>query len=245
MIRYCVVFNFEFTRQVKNLKEMMMRTKRVAKEQALVERKMDDILYKAAVTMDWEVFHGVRRRERDIEGGSIIRRDNAYFLAQTATGSNIIHIALQQGKSKGVRFIEEALDCFPSLIFQADSYGDTPIHLAAKLDNPVSKAFLTRFSRVYIQICEQHKQGVLAQPWKAKNSKGNMPIHEALRTNNVYAALALLRIDSDAASFVNNLGETPLHVYARYGFFPGKLLSYIPSWPSFWSLLYSFRSEWL
>ena len=201
-----------------------MRTKRVAGEQALVDRKMDDILYKAAVTMDWEVFHGVRRRERDIEGGSIIRRDNAYFLAQTATGSNIIHIALQQGKSKGVRFIEEALDCFPSLIFQADSYGDTPIHLAAKLDNPVSKAFLTRFSRVYIQIREQHKQGVLAQPWKAKNSKGNMPIHEALRTNNVYAALALLRIDSDAASFVNNLGETPLHVYARYRFYPGKLL---------------------
>jgi len=224
MIRNYVVFNFEFKEQMKDLKEMMMWTKRVAKEQALVKRKMDNRLYKAAVTMDLEVFHGVRRINGDIEDGSIIRPDDAYFLAQTPDGSNIIHIALQQGKSQGERFVEEALDSFPSLIFQADSHGDTPIHLAAQLDNPVSQAFLRRFSRVYIKIRRQHTQGVLAQPWKAKNSKGNMPIHEAFRTNNAYAALALLKIDSDAAAFLNNLGETPLHVYARCGFFPSKFL---------------------
>ncbi|KAJ8443757.1 hypothetical protein Cgig2_029662 [Carnegiea gigantea] len=192
---------------------IMIQAKRLVKERAFVDMKMDDNLYKAAVTMDMGIFNSVRGKVGNVECGSSINSKLAYLLARTPDGSNIIHIVLRQGEENGANFIKEALDRYPSFLVQADSNGDTPLHLAAKLANPLSE---------YLMLYIQEKNETLIQrgycPWEAKNSAGNTPIHEALRASNGFAARKLLELDADQGAFhVNGLGETPLHVYARLG----------------------------
>ncbi|KAJ8443760.1 hypothetical protein Cgig2_029665 [Carnegiea gigantea] len=191
---------------------IMIQAKRLVKERAFVDMKMDDNLYNAAVQMDWGIFNSVGVTVSDVECGSSINSEVAYLLDRAPDGSNIIHIALRRGEEIGAKFIKEALDRCPSLLVQADSNGDSPLHLAAKLVNPLSD---------YLMLYIQEKNEILIQrgycPWEAKNSAGNTPIHEALRASNGFAARKLLELDAQGAFHVNGLGETPLHVYARLG----------------------------
>ena len=199
---------------------MTLLSKIYVKELTLVEKMMDKELNMAAVQGDQELFNKVK--DTDIESGLISKYDSSYFLSRTPDGSNIIHIALRPGKVDTAEFVEKALNRFPALILQTDSNGDTPLHLAAKWHSPACIKLLGHLADYYQKATLENNRGIFLLPWKVKNSKGNMAVHEALCTNHIYAADYLVNSDAEGAFYVNDAGETPLHVYARCGRYTGQ-----------------------
>lgn len=194
-------------------------SKSYIKERQLVDKMMDDKLYQAARDGNVRFFDEVANcnAELDVESG-LQKYDEAYFCRKTPDGSNIIHIALRHGNPQAADFINRALKLFPLLILEADSNGDTILHLAAKWKSHTSVELLANSWQDVYKVWKERNKGVYIAPWEVKNYKGNFPIHEALQTDNLLAARALLDYDEAAATRVNVLGETPLHAYAKYGF---------------------------
>lgn len=188
---------------------------------------MDDELYWAAVNGDYQIFESISNdaTTNDAESRPPILPE-AYFCSQTPGGSNMIHIALRHGGKTNVeQFIEIALQKYPILSMRPDNNGDTPLHLAAKWKSGVSSLeSLIKASKAFLQALEESTKAFHVAPWAVKNYKGSFPIHEALQTGNLEAANALLGCDTEAASRVNDLGDTPLHSFAKNGFSNSKSL---------------------
>ncbi|XP_021714324.1 uncharacterized protein LOC110682316 [Chenopodium quinoa] len=170
-------------------------------ETVRVKKFMDRELYIAAMQGDVTLFNNIENK--------------SYFLTRTPDGSNIVHIALRPGKDDTSAFVEDALTRFPTLIYKTDTNGDTPFHVAAKWHSPASVKLLENLPKYHQNAIKVNSRSVYIPPWKIKNSKGNMPIHEALCTNNMHAAILLICQDPEGGSHVNDAGETPLHTFAR------------------------------
>ncbi|KAL2943599.1 Ankyrin repeat-containing protein NPR4, partial [Bienertia sinuspersici] len=200
-------------------KELQPLVSRVyVKERELMDNMMKDELYNAAAKGRFEIFDKQSKTtENDIESRPPI--DTNYFCSQTPGGSNIVHIALRHGKVKnnGDKFIKIALEKHPILSMQPDSNGDTPLHLAAKW-----KSGATIMNLLIAAVKEFNNDASYVAPWAVKNYKGSFPIHEALESGNLEAAKALLECDNDAASRLNDLGDTALHSFAKNDFSVGN-----------------------
>ncbi|XP_021753323.1 ankyrin-3-like isoform X2 [Chenopodium quinoa] len=196
----CSIFEL-LASQPSDIEEMSILNQKHLKEIILAKKFMDRELYIAAMQGDVTLFNNIE--------------DKSYFLTQTPDGSNIVHIALRPGKDDTSAFVEEALTRIPTLIYKTDNNGDTPFHLAAKWHSPASVKLLENLPKYHQNAIKENSQSVYIPPWKIKNSKGNMPIHEALCTNNMYAAILLICQDPEGGSYVNDAGETPLHTFAR------------------------------
>lgn len=202
----------------KELEPMVNRS--YIKERDLIDEMMDESVYKAAIKGEIQIFSKV---PNDVETGLV---DIAQFTRQTPGGSNIVHIALRHGTSNVEKFVEIALRDFPILSMRPDSNGDTPLHLAAKSKSEVLLKLLIQASKTFLNKLDDQGRTFHVAPWAVKNYKGSFPIHEALQADNLIAAKALLICDNEASSRVNDLGETPLHAFAKNGFSSGKFLAY-------------------
>ncbi|KAL2942501.1 Ankyrin repeat-containing protein ITN1, partial [Bienertia sinuspersici] len=204
---------------MKELQQLMSRS--YVKERELINERMDDMLYQAALEGDVEIFTTMAcdHTLNDVESGSL-KLDEAYYSSLTPGGSNIIHIALRRGNSDNViKFVQTALQHFPDLSIRKDSNGDTPLHLAAKWKGGVSLVkSLIQASKDFLRPLQESKKAFYVAPWAVKNYKGSFPIHEALQIDNLEVAHTLLGSDEEAAFRVNDLGETPLHSFAKNGF---------------------------
>ncbi|KAH9623617.1 hypothetical protein KSS87_008592 [Heliosperma pusillum] len=204
---------------MKEIKELVTVTKSYIKERELERQKLDDNLYEMVIRGELDILDpsGAVSMVINIGSGSSPYEDRD-FLRATPDGSNILHIALKYSDPKpAVDFVKKALNRFPSLILQLDCNGDTPLHIAAKGHNPASIAIAERIKTDFEKVRDEDRQGVYVAPWKHKNCRGNMPIHEAIQGINMKVSNLLLDIDPDMTSYVNDLGETPLHVFAKYG----------------------------
>uniref|UniRef100_A0A803KPP3 Uncharacterized protein n=1 Tax=Chenopodium quinoa TaxID=63459 RepID=A0A803KPP3_CHEQI len=190
------------------------------KERETMNKMMDEDLYKAAIKGSVEIFKkgmAEAHTETDVESGQP-KLDEDYFCRQTPGGNNIVHIALRHGSANAEQFVEIALEHFPILSMRSDNYGDTPLHVAVKCKGGESGKLLVNASKRFLGKLEDSQKSFHVAPWAVKNYKGNFPIHEALQTNNLKDAFILLECDDEAASRVNDLGETPLHSFAKNDF---------------------------
>ena len=165
---------------------------------------MKNEVYKAAVKGDWTV----------LDNGSVSGDEC------TVTKANILHIAVHHEQYE---FIETALRKFPHLVCQGNSDDNTPFHIAAKRGN-------TRILELLVDCCNSAKleEKIPSFPWRVKNSKGNTPLHVALICANLQFAMKLVKKDPELTTFVNNSGETPLHLAIRYRFIRGKSCILMP-----------------
>lgn len=194
-------------------------------ERVLMGKQMDEELYTAARKADTKIF---KKRRSEISGDvpEEDTKDDDYFLSQDEDGNNIIHIALQHNEPHEhvANFVQHALYRFPSLMYQSDSNGDTPLHIAARLPYDIGERFL-REAFDYWCYRESRRGFQKVPPWRVTNLKGHTLIHEVAITSNyqVLPTLSLsrsLRYDDatwEPMSDVNNNGETFLHLLARYG----------------------------
>uniref|UniRef100_A0A803MXR2 PGG domain-containing protein n=1 Tax=Chenopodium quinoa TaxID=63459 RepID=A0A803MXR2_CHEQI len=206
---------------MKELQSMVSRS--YVKETNLIDKAMDDELYRAAIEGNIKIFDSMIVDDVTVVNDTESRPPNlpeAYFCSQTPGGSNIIHIALRHGKeNKRVEkfiFIEIALERYPILSMQSENKGDTPLHLAVKWKSGLSIVkLLIKASQNF--LLDESKKAFYVAPWAMKNYKGCFPIHEALQSGNLKAAEALFDCDTEANIRVSNLGDTALHSFAKNG----------------------------
>ncbi|XP_021742265.1 uncharacterized protein LOC110708444 [Chenopodium quinoa] len=208
---------------MKELQPLVNRSR--VKETELIKEMMDDDLYIAAKKGDFGDLIANTTETTDVENRP--PRDDQWFCRRTPGGSNIIHVVLRHanGNDKATKFVTTALSKWPILSMRQDNNGDTPLHLTAKWKTGVPLNLLVDASKEFLSKLDKEEKAFHVAPWAVKNYKGSYPIHEALQADNLGAAWALLECDREAADRVNDLGETPLHAFAKYGFSIGNSLA--------------------
>ena len=146
----------------------------------------------------------------------------------TPKKNTILHIAVRFLR---LEFAEEVLRSDRSLLFQPNSKGDTPLHVAARYGHIETVRLLVSNCKEQQRLHQQQwdlESGGLMQnnnipvtaEWtRATNSDGNTALHEALMTKNLDVALMLLEEDPGSASSENNAMESPLYLSASLGFY--------------------------
>uniref|UniRef100_A0A803MYF3 PGG domain-containing protein n=1 Tax=Chenopodium quinoa TaxID=63459 RepID=A0A803MYF3_CHEQI len=183
---------------------------------------MEKTMYRAAMEGNVDFLRVVR--DREIETGCW----NKHFLGSlTSQKNNIIHIASLYDQYD---FLKKGFGLFnfsPLMIASTNTNGDTPLHVASRKGNKKIVRLLVEafnelvFGEVEIfnelgGVSSEAAEGEEKRPWRVKNMEGNTPLHEALINGKIEVATYLVEVDPLLASFVNNNGETPLHLAIKY-----------------------------
>ncbi|KAI3844338.1 hypothetical protein MKX03_006141 [Papaver bracteatum] len=143
---------------------------------------------------------------------------------KTHVESNLLHVAVQFNKEVCV---EEICRRCPSLLFQQNLEGDTPLHIAARLGLSDVVRVLFNCARqmnekddvekgVGIKLLGEETTHFISH--LLTNNKKDTALHEALQ-NSSYVEVVKMIAEADP-SFeycANDAGETPLHLAVQYG----------------------------
>ncbi|KAK9179761.1 hypothetical protein WN943_028966 [Citrus x changshan-huyou] len=190
---------------------MLLKTQISSHSQIDVDRK----LFEAAAKGDIEPFREIARDELE----SIVTD----LMNNTVLYGNITasHLTLQteEGEivSVSTKFVEQILDLSPSVLFQADAKGDSPLHLAAKKGDAAIVKFLIKFTKKQPRDLQRGVKSAERQMLEMTNEEQNTPLHEAVRLRSVDVAKILIVADPHVPYSANRNNETPLYMAAANG----------------------------
>ncbi|KAL9408240.1 hypothetical protein AB3S75_046738 [Citrus x aurantiifolia] len=106
---------------------------------------MDPKLFQAAAKGDIEPFKEIAKDEH----GSIVTDDTNNTVLHVNIMASPPTLQIEEGEISGIstKFVEQILDLCPSLLFQANANGDSPLHLAAKKGHAAVVEFLIAFAK--------------------------------------------------------------------------------------------------
>ncbi|OVA05330.1 Ankyrin repeat [Macleaya cordata] len=141
----------------------------------------------------------------------------------TPLKNTTLHLAVQFGK---LSCVEEICYRCPTLIWQANSKGDTPLHYAAKFGLFDIATFLIRRAEFYhhedIENGGDYFEGLLSPVQRLvrmKNKENDTALHEAVRNHRFDIVKLLTEADPVFIYLANNEGETPLYLAAEEGLY--------------------------
>ena len=162
--------------------------------------------------MDNELYKAAMKGDSTILTSAVVTGDE-----RTETKANILHIAIRHERYD---FIKTALGKFPHLVCQSNLDNNTPFHIGAKMGNTkILELLVNCYNKALLE-------GLV--PWRVKNSEGNTALHVALMCAKLQFAENLVMIDPELTAFVNNSGETPLHLAIRYRVIDSKSCILMP-----------------
>ncbi|KAJ4953102.1 hypothetical protein NE237_029934 [Protea cynaroides] len=127
--------------------------------------------------------------------------------ATKPTSNTALHIAVTHGQEK---FVQELCRQYPSLLTQANDEGDTPLHVAARTGDVFIAAFLVSKIRPGDIECAG-----AAEKLRLRNKDNYMPLHEAVRNDNVKVAKLLTEADHLWYSYDNDADKSLLSLAVR------------------------------
>ncbi|KMS97172.1 hypothetical protein BVRB_7g178350 [Beta vulgaris subsp. vulgaris] len=155
--------------------------------------------------MEKELYVAARRGDVVFLKADISQSDE-YLCKKTHENNNIIHLAIQHERHDFVEAsLRRLLPINSELIWERNSKGNTPLHVAAEVGNLSILSLLFKYLE---------KAG--EKPLRVQNSKGNTPLHVALIHQNAQFARFLLDEDPDLAYIVNDSKEAPLHLAIKH-----------------------------
>ncbi|XP_042517054.1 protein ACCELERATED CELL DEATH 6-like [Macadamia integrifolia] len=128
--------------------------------------------------------------------------------AMRLTLNTALHIAVRYGQ---YNFVQELSSKYPSLLTQANSEGDTPLHIAAWTGNEVIARLL--ISKLSADI----ESAGVAEKLRLRNKYEYMPLHEAIRNHNLEVAKLLIEADPGWSCYDNDADESLIYLAARTG----------------------------
>ncbi|KAE8022596.1 hypothetical protein FH972_008384 [Carpinus fangiana] len=126
---------------------------------------------------------------------------------------------LNAGSKSTTNFVEEILHECPKLLQQANSKGETLLHIAARYGHSdiVEVLIKYRAPTLHDQDLEEGIEPV-KEILEMLNDEKDTALHEAVRYNNIEIVKLLINKDPDFSYSANNAGETPLYIAAERGF---------------------------
>jgi hypothetical protein len=123
------------------------------------------------------------------------------------------------GSESTDNFVEKILEMCPSLLLQANTKGETPLHIAARYGHD-------DIVEVLIKYCAQtlHDQDLeegiepVKEMLRMTNKEKDTALHEAVRYNHLEVVKLLISKDPDFSYSANDAGETPLYIAAEREF---------------------------
>ena len=162
---------------------------------------MDPAIYDAAFKGDIDKFHGVQDIHRQL----------------TPNKNTILHIHFT-AESVSIEFVRFIMSSCPLLVLQANSKGETPLHIAARYGHFAAVKTLIEPSGT---IFEDLENGIKAERKgliRATNLEGDSALHEAVRYNHIEVVKFLTEKDPDHSYSANKTGETPLYIAVERGY---------------------------
>ncbi|GMY20749.1 ankyrin repeat-containing protein NPR4-like, partial [Fagus crenata] len=166
---------------------------------------MDPKLYKAAMTGD---LHFLESLNED---------DNSNFLCQVTPKKNtVLHVAAEFNQSEFVQAV--TLWC-PLLFHEANSNGDTPLHVAARVGySEIVHIFISQAQTLHVDVesgqVERHKELL-----RKVNEDKETALHCATRNGHYLSVKLLIEADPEFSNFINDAQEPLLYLAAARGFY--------------------------
>ncbi|KAF8032342.1 hypothetical protein BT93_D1304 [Corymbia citriodora subsp. variegata] len=133
------------------------------------------------------------------------------FLQTTQKGNNILHIAAQY---KQVKLIDHLLQypLGPSLLWQGNHKGDTPLHIAAKVGSDEAvQAFIDLVKSPH-WVVEKGRVDAYKELLQKPNSHKDTALHYAIRGGHDRVVKLLIKADPQLCDITNAVNESPLYL---------------------------------
>ncbi|KAF8010238.1 hypothetical protein BT93_J1006 [Corymbia citriodora subsp. variegata] len=168
--------------------------------------------------MNPKVYEAAKSRDFDSLEAIILGNGEDNFHQTTPKANNILHVAAQY---KQVNFIKHLLRCplGPSLLWQGNYRGDTPLHLAAKVGSQHSVRLFISLAKSLHWVVENGQVDACKELLQKPNSHKDTTLHYALIGGHYWVVKLLIEEDPQLCNITNVADESPLYVAAERGLF--------------------------
>ncbi|XP_039166534.1 ankyrin repeat-containing protein At5g02620 isoform X2 [Eucalyptus grandis] len=166
--------------------------------------RMHHRLYEAAKSGDFDCLKIISEDEEDL------------FHRTTPKDNSILHVAAQY---KQENFIQRLLRCpsGPSLLWQVNCKGDTPLHVAAKVGSyEVVRVFIDLAKSLH-WVVEEGRVEACKELLRKSNLHKDTALHYAVRGGHRWVVKLLIEEDPQLCSITNVANESPLYLAANRG----------------------------
>ena len=111
-------------------------------------------------------------------------------------------------------FVKEILRMCPSLLWQANVKGETPLHIAARYGHAAIVEILIEHAKSPQQELESGVNKTVKEMLETTNNEKDTALLEAIRNNNLEVVKLLIQEGQDFSYSQNEAGETPLYIAA-------------------------------
>ncbi|XP_039166777.1 ankyrin repeat-containing protein At5g02620-like [Eucalyptus grandis] len=138
------------------------------------------------------------------------------FHQTTPKENNILHLAAQY---KQVNFIENLLQCpsGPSLLWQGNCKGDTPLHVAAKVGSCEAVQMFIDLSKSLHWVIENGQVDACKELLRKQNLHKDTVLHYAIRGGHDLVVELLIGEEPQLCDITNAAFESPLYLAADRG----------------------------
>ena len=168
---------------------------------------MDPDYYNAAEKGEIEIFKNIRK---DIEKA-------LNLILRTPNRNTVLHVYLtafnkESESSSPTNFVNEILKMCPSLLWQANTKGETPLHIASRYGHASIVKVLIEHAESLQEDLESGVTTTVKEMLEMPNKEKDTALHEAVRNNHLDVVKLLIEKGPGFSYSANDIGETPLYI---------------------------------
>ncbi|GMY32616.1 protein ACCELERATED CELL DEATH 6-like [Fagus crenata] len=146
----------------------------------------------------------------------------ALNLILTPNRNTVLHVYLtaltNESELSPTNFVNEILKMCPSLLWQANTKGETPLHIASRYGHASNVQLLIEHAESLQEDVESGVNTMVKQMLEMPNKEKDTALHEAARNNHLAVVKLLIEKGPEFSYSANDIGETPLYIAVERNF---------------------------